>query len=224
MTFLEIVRAERLLSGMQGTGPSTVVDAQGIEELLVRFARDAYVDIQNLREEWDFLVAKDSFNTVVGQTEYSLLNIFGTSTPDFKKYNVDSFIITDANGKKVYLENISRESMEAISMNNTNEKIPSKFAVDEMNAYLILDPIPDNLYTIAFRLWRNPEILLTDTQVPSIPPAFHQLIVYKAIEKLSVYLTSPELFTNYAAETAKMQGQLMRMYIPKKTLMARPLA
>jgi len=53
--FVEMVRAARLVSGMQGTGPSTVETAVGIEEVLVRFVRDAYMDIQSLREDFAFL-------------------------------------------------------------------------------------------------------------------------------------------------------------------------
>lgn len=223
-TFLELVRSVRLLSGMQGTGPASTVEAVGVEEIIVRFTRDAYIDIQNLREEWDFLVGKGSFNTVIAQTDYSLLDIFSTSTHDFKKYNTDSFIITDDNGKKAYLQHIDRKAMEVLSMNNTQTKIPTKFAIEEMDSSVILEPIPNMIYNIAFRYWKNPEVLLTDTQVPQLPPAFHQLIVYKSLEKLAVYLSAPELYREYATEAAMMQGQLMRMYLPKKTLKARPLA
>ena len=223
MDFLEIVRTTRLLSGMQGTGPASTENAVGVEEIIVKFCQDAYRDIQSLREEWDFLVDKRSFNTVIGQTDYSLLNIFNTAIPDFKKYDEDSFIITDTDGKRNYLKNITRPEMDQLSLNNENINIPTRFAIEEKDSSVIFEPIPGMIYNVAFRYWRNPEVLSADTQVPSMPPAFHQLIIYKSLEKLAVYLSSPELYREYATETAKMQGQLMRMYIPTMTLKARPM-
>lgn len=221
-TFLELVKNVRLIAGMQGTGPTTTIDATGVEELLVQFTKDAYVDIQNLREEWDFLVGKQTFNTVIDQIDYDLLHIFSEVYPDFKKYNQDSFIITDSNGKKSYLQSITREQMDRLGLNNVNSSIPTKFAIEEMDNSVLLEPIPDMIYTIAFRYWKNPEILLTDTQIPKLPSAFHKLITYKALEKVATYLNAPELYQEYATEAAKMQGQLMRMYIPAMTLKARP--
>lgn len=222
MIFLDIVKEVRLLSGMQGTGPASVVSATGVEELLVKFAVDAYIDIQNYREEWDFLIGKKTFNTIAGKDEYTPSEIFGVTYPDFKKYNTDSFIIT-VDGKKSYLKEITREAMEVLSMNNDTTKAPTTFAIDPMDNSLIFEPIPDVIYSISFRYWKNPEILSVDTQVPTLPTAYHLLIVYNALQKLSVYLSAPELFSEYATATAILKGQLMRMYIPKMTLKARPL-
>lgn len=223
MTFLELVRTVRLLSGMQGSGPASVSTATGVEEIIARFTRDAYVDIQNLREEWDFLATKRSFSTAIGQDEYSLLDIFMTATPSLKKYDTKSFIITDGSGKKTYLKNKDRATLERLYLNDTTTKIPTLFAIEEMDRSLVLKDIPDAIYNVAFRYWRSPEILSSDTQVPLLPISFHLLIVYKTLEKLATYLSSPELFREYATEAAKMQGQLMRMYIPKLALKSRPL-
>ena len=48
-TFVELAQATRMISGMQGSGPTSVENAEGIEAVIVRFVKDAYVDIQNLR-------------------------------------------------------------------------------------------------------------------------------------------------------------------------------
>lgn len=221
MNFLELVQTSRVISGMQGVGPASVLTTSGVEEVLVRFTREAYIDIQNLREEWDFLSKTHTFSTTIGKKEYTNTEILIT---DLKKYNLKSFILTDTNGKKNFLGYIERSELERLTLNETTTKIPTLFSYDEADLSLILNPIPDKIYNVAFRYWRTPETLSTDTQVPLLPISFHQLIIYKTLEKLAVYLGSPELYREYSVEAAKMQGQLMRMYIPKMNLRARPLA
>lgn len=219
-TYIEMVKTVRLLCGMQGSGPSSVANAQGVEEVLVRFVRDAYVDVQNLREEWNFLENSDSFVTVAGQEEYTSLEIFGTSTPNIKKHNKDSVYITDSNGKKSYLVHLDNLVLEARYLNSDEQKLPRMYAIEPSTLSVKLRPIPDGVYTVNFRYWEQPEVLTLDPQVPKLPLSFHNLIVYKAVEKMAVYLNSPELYREYATEAARMQGQLMRMDLKKKRMTA----
>ena len=219
-TFLDMARATRILVGMQGTGPASVISAQGIEEVLVRMVRDAYVDVQNLREEWDFLLLNGSFLTANGKDTYTFLDIFATSIPNFKKYKKNSVRLTDLEGRKAYLQYVDRDVLEARFLNDSQKKLPTKYTVEPGTRSVILKPIPDGIYTVNFRYWRSPEILSTDTQVPLLPLPFHNLIIYKAVEKMAIYLGSPETYSKYSAEAAKMQGQLMRMYIPKRRMTA----
>lgn len=217
-TFIDMVRSVRLLSGMQGTGPSSVVDATGVEEVLVKFVKDAYVDVQSLREEFDFLEAATSFNTVATQDTYTKLQIFGTSTPNFKKYNLHSFRITNSNGKKQYLQYVDSNVLEAQFLNSDNEELPKVYTIDPATKGVILKPIPNGIYTVEFRYWEQPEILEADADVPKLPLHFHNLIVYKALEKTAIFLNSPELYRNYSTEANRMIGQLMRMELKKKRI------
>lgn len=219
-TFIELVKVARLLSGMQGVGPSSVKDNQGIEEVLVRFVRDAYVDIQNLREDWKWLEASRTFSTVQGQDTYSILDIFGSSTLPLKKYHLDSLVITDEVGQKRYLRYSDRDALEQRYLNSDDEQLPSFFTVDPSTKGLILKPIPDGVYSISLRYQKVPEILTENSDVPSLPISFHNLIAYKAVEKMAVYLSSPETFSNYSLETSKMLGQLMRTELPKMRMQA----
>lgn len=218
-TFLELAQATRMISGMQGTGPTSVVNAQGADGVIVRFVKDAYVDIQNHREDWMWMEGSASFTTTNGKSTYSFLDIFLTTTPRFKKYCQGSFIITDASGKKSYLRYIDRDSLESLYLNDTTRSTPTIFSEDPSTGSIMLRPIPSGTFSISFRYQKGPEILTTDAQVPALPISFHSLIVYKAVEKMSIYLGSPEIYRGYAAETAKMLGQLMRSELPKKPRM-----
>lgn len=217
MNFLSMARAVREIVGMQGNGPATTTNAVGPEAVLVSFVRDAYIDIQNLRDDFDFLNAKGTFNTSIGNSEYSLLNIFGSSTPDFKKYDKDSFRIT-RDGKKLVMAYKDREALELYSMNSSNQNVPRLFTIDYSDQSLILHPAADAIYTVDFRYWKNPEILSTEGQVPKLPSAFHLLIVYKAVEKMAIYLGAQSAYSEYSLEAARMIGQLMRSSLRSKRL------
>lgn len=222
-TFKDLVLLTRLLTGMQGTGPTSVVGAVGVEEVIVRMVRLAYVDIQNRREEWDFLLKDKSFILQAGVDTYQQLTIFNTTTPNFKKYKTNSFRITDSNGKITYLQYVERDVLEARYLNDTQQKLPTQYAINPANNALIFKPIPDGLYTVNFRYWRDPEILSADTQVPTLPLSFHNAIAYAATAKMGIYLGSPELYQEYNQKAEGMVGELMRMEIPKKRLFQRPM-
>lgn len=209
MNFIEIVRSVREIVGMQGTGPTSVATAVGAEAVLVRLSREAYIDVQNLRPRFDFLDSKNSFSTVIGQTSYSIANVFpgGTGLP--KEYDLGSFTIMK-DGKKTFLRYIERDILEAAYMNSTVTKVPNAFSIDFADNSILLYPTADALYTVNFRYWREPEILTTDAQIPRLPIAFHMLIVYKAVEKMAIYLNTQASYSYYNNEAMRLQGQLMR--------------
>jgi len=222
-TYKELVQLTRLLSGMQGTGPSTVVAQQGIEEVLTRMVRDAYVDIQNRREEWNFLIRDKSITLQSGQDTYTLLQVFSTTAPLFKKYKKDSFIITNSDGQKNYLRYTERDVLEAQYLNDTVQKLPTQYAINPENNALIFKPIPDGVYTVTCRYYASPEILSVDAQVPILPASYHNAIAYLATAKMSIYLSSPENYHEYTRKAEGMIGELMRLEIPKKRMQQRPM-
>ena len=139
----------------------------------------------------------------------------------FKKYQKNSFIITDSSGQKSYLQYIDRDSLEGAYLNDTTTEIPKYFTEDPSTGSVILKPTPSGSFSISVRYQKGPEILSTDGQTPALPLAFHNLIVYKAIEKLSAYLGSPQIYRSYAMDSAKMSAQLMRSELPKMAKMGR---
>jgi len=215
MNFLEICKAVRVLSGTQGTGPSSVTSASGYEVALVSFVRDAWIDIQSYRDEWDFLKDSGSFFTVASQDNYTVANIFGVGE-DHKKWDKDSFIITDG-ARKHKLIKYSLDYVEQRYLNDDSEGRPTIVALDTDESVL-LKITPDKIYNVDFKYWKQPQILSADTDVPLCNTSFHNLIIYKALEKMSIYLSSPEIYRNYSTEAARMLAQLMRLSNPAKKI------
>jgi hypothetical protein len=117
---------------------------------------------------------------------------------------------------------MDRDTMEHRYLNSTDTSIPTYFTIDPPTESILFRPIPDAVYVVSLRYQKSPETLTSASQVPSLPLSFHTLITYMAVEKLSVYLGSPEIFRNYSAASSKLMGQLMRDDLPKKRFNGRP--
>lgn len=223
MNYLTMVKNVRLLSGMQGTGPSSVSNAVGVDQVIVQMVKDVYKDIQNMREEWPWLINKVSFSTTAGKHIYTLADIFSSATNNLKDYKPKSFLVTEG-GNLSYLQEIDEDQMEAMYLNDTGQAVPSRYSIDYTDYSVELRSIPDGSYTINFSYYQIPQELTTDTDVPLMPQAYHDLIVYKALERLSIYLSTPEIFSNYSMETGKMEGRLLRGTLKPKRITMRPFA
>ena len=223
MNFLDIAKTVRSLAGIQGTGPTSVVDAQGIEAVIVQFVKDANVDIQSLREDFEFMEATQTFLTVPGQSTYTRATIFNSADPPLKTYKHGSFCITDLSGQKHWLREYEYyETLEHRYLNDTQRSLPKEVGINAQRS-VVVKQTPDNNYTVQFKYYRNPQILSVNSDVPWIPSAFHNLLVYKALEKVAVYLSQPEIYRGYSVETARLAAGLMRISVPKKRLQARPI-
>jgi len=218
MNFLEITKSVRILSGAQGVGPLTVTGVTGYEATLVAFVKDAWLDIQNYREEWNFLKKSDSFFTAASKDTYTVSDILGP-TNDFKKWDKDSLVITDA-GRKYQLKRIDLGKLEEVYLNSIKESRPTVFAIDTSDS-IVLKNIPGLMYNVDLKYWREPQILVADADVPLCKSSFHNLIVYKALEKAAIYLSSPEIYRNYSVEAARMLAQMMRVDNPAKVMKTR---
>ena len=213
MQFLEIAKEVRLLGGVQGIGPVSVVNTSGYEGVLVQFVKDAWEAIQNMREDWNFMFSKASFPTIASQDNYTLTDIF--LIPQFKVWKKDSFKLRDTTAS--YLNYKDPDRLEKIYLNSTAESKSSEFTIERDHS-ITLKPTPDSIYTITANYYRSPQLLKEDTDVPILPVSFHRIIVYGALQKLAVFLSSPEIYTKYKESHDLMLGQLMRAEVPAKRI------
>jgi len=223
MNFLNIAQTVRSLAGIQGTGPISVTDVQGIEAVLVQFVKDANIDLQNFRDDFTFMERSSTFTTIIDEDTYSASILVSAGSPGIKKYKTGSFILTDSSGKRSVLKHYEfPDEMERDYLNDTSTGIPRYIGVNS-DMSLLLKPTPDAVYTVEFKYYREPQILSLNTDIPIIPVSFHQLIVYKALEKVAIYLSQPEIYRGYGVEVARLLGALMRDSIPKKRIQTRPM-
>jgi len=220
MNFLQLAQKTRALSGTQGTGPVSVVSADGYEAALVSFVADAWIDIQNHKEDWDFMHGRVTFDTVASQAEYTIAEIFLADPTLHKRWCKQAATIED--GTKEILSYRDPEYIFYTYLNDTSAGKPTEYTFKREDNSIILRVIPDDAYNIDLHYYRSPQILTLNTDIPILNASYHNLIVYKALIKMAVFIASPELYQHYTIEADKMMGQLMRSEVPAK-MMKRPV-
>ncbi len=219
MIFLDLVKNLRSRVGMQGTGPASVTSASTAEMDLVNSTVDAWIDIQNFREEWKWMRSSASFSTIASKNTYTLTDIFGP-TNRLKKWLVDTAYVTSNSGQKTVLNYLPYDQFIYRNLNQTTPGRVSYFTVIPWDNKVMTD-LPDGIYTIELDYQKTPQILANNVDVPELPISFHNLILYGAVQKYSVVIMSPEIYSQYSNQYDIMMGQLMRSQLPKKSIIVR---
>lgn len=208
MTFLDIVNKMNILSGIQSTISDTAATV-GIQSVIVQCAQDAWIQIQNYRKDWTFMVGTTSFLTVQGQEVYTPAEVFVSSNPDLLGIYIEKMIIYDYRALR-YVTPAEYPFIE-----NLTEGKPSYFTIEPSNNYIYMN-LPDGEYTIEPYYIKTPQILVSSTDTPNVSVRYHDLVVYKGLELLATYIGNPELFQKYSSETSVLMGAMMREYIPSR--------
>lgn len=130
---------------------------------ITAYINDGYLNIVR-RVNYYVDEATSDYSTVAGTAMYSL-------PADFARV------------RSVRRTDISRE-MTAVGLRTIDRSIstsgaPVFYALDGANVHLY--PTPDQVYPIELRYWKMPAQLVNDTDVPTIPADYHNLLVYAAV-------------------------------------------
>lgn len=198
---------------MQGTGPSSITGATQTETDMIDSVRDAWLDIQNFRQEWMWMRNTTTFSTSAATTTYTLLDIFGPSYR-FKNWIKDTvYVKRNSNWQVVRFVNydvfVEREQ------NNIDESYPSTYSIVPWNDSLIFNT-PDQVYEIKIDYYKSPQRLTLAADVPEFPDYYHVMIKYHAIAKFVAIIVSQSVHDKNEQAYATMMGQLMRDMLMKK--------
>src|ERR1039457_7095499 len=94
-TFLQLAQRLQAESGSSGSPQTTVSNATGAWGDICRWIADAYVELQLLREDWDWMEQDVQFNTVNGQQTYPVATTTFTTPAtvglaDFRSWKLSS--------------------------------------------------------------------------------------------------------------------------------------
>lgn len=193
-TFLQLCQKVRQECGIAGDGPSSVLNQVGsLKKIVDRTAR-AWVDIQTSRPYWKFLRNQLTFATVIGQRTYSVVNDLGVTTLDkFDRTNTYLYLTSTADEKQLTW-------MPYDQFRNRYRTYPSgrpTTITEQPSRVLAFEHTPDAIYTVTLDYWMTPELLSDNSDVPSIPEHFQDIIVWKAVMMFAGNETATDLY-NYA--------------------------
>ncbi|MFA5921167.1 MAG: hypothetical protein WC856_07730 [Methylococcaceae bacterium] len=207
MTFLELCKEVRSRAGITGTGPLTVVGQIGELGRIVSFTNEAYIELQDSREDWYFLRNDFTFNCTSTVSAYPT-----TTVSNLANWKNDSFrcYLTTANDEQ-WLRYIPWDEFRDLRLFGTNRTAtgkPIEFTI-KPDKSLVLWPIPDAAYTVVGEYYRTAATMTADSDTPLFS-RYQYVIVYAALMRQGAYISDPALYSSSEIEYNKLLSQLTR--------------
>ncbi len=203
MTYLELVR--RLAQEVGAAVP--VQTAQNVDGELARLStwvNDAWVDIQQLRDDWRWRQAEFEVvmpaNTAVLSTE---------SYPDFYRPVESELYVGAASGVYTPLVFVPFNRWQGfVRARPSVSGVPAYFTVwPDMTVEVYPRPASDT--AVRGLYVKQVQTLVNDADTPIMPEQFHMAIVYKAMMLYSGYEAAPEVYQSGAQGFNRLYAQMV---------------
>lgn len=225
MTYLSICQDVRRECRMAGSGPTTVVSQTGRLGDIVAWVAQCYTEIQEA-QNWNWLRSTFTVNTVASDDTYAYTDCtdsrLSTTISRFSQWwlehgdepNVTIYLTSAGVGGENYLTPIDWAAFrERYKRGTQTTGQPIHIAIDPQNN-LVLGPKPDAIYTLNGEYQMSPQTLTANADVPEMPARFHNLIMYRAMEKYGASNNAPEVFNRGGYEGNRKMRALERDQLP----------
>ena len=231
MNYLQLAQRLRQECAVSGTGPTSVLNQTGMAGLLVSWIDAAWVEIQGLHNNWNWMREPFTFETAVGVGDYLPTAITNTLTgqpmTDLRFWHKETF---RAQKKSIGVQDeqwlVEWEYQIFRNTYRFNIQVNSRpvvFAEKPNGKAVMLGALPEDIYNINGEYQVKATHLAADTDVPDMPEAYHLLIVYKAMQSYGLYEAASEVVSRGQMEYQKLLTQLEREQLPDVYL-GQPLA
>lgn len=205
-TFLQICQTVRQECGVAGDGPTSVTNQVGVLKKIVDRTSRAWIDIQTARPYWKFMRNQFQWQTEIGVRSYSVVNDLGLLTCDkFDRDNTFLYLTSTDDEKALtwYEYNMFRSRFRTYPPGRPT------IITEEPGRNLAFNETPDQIYTVTMDYWMTPEKLQNNTDVPSMPEHFHDVIVWKAVMMFAGHEGATDLYGYAKSMYTPLYLQLM---------------
>lgn len=229
MTFLDLCQRVLQESGLSGSGPSAVTGQRGIEARIVNWVRDAWVNLQGEREDWQFMFKRIPYNLSPGKTEYSLVEM---SIADLARWDFSTATIFEtAEGPKVTRQlhsNIDYDTwLVSMGMGQavTSGKVGQVMTIPGTNNTLMFWPTPEEESTVGLSYYRSPVRLMADGDVPDIWPEDLQMVIaWRALIDYGFFDGAAEIESRAREKYDELMQRIDSRKKPTMAVAGRPVA
>ena len=181
---------------------------------IVRWIRNADLELQKESNFWTFMDREFSFQTEAGKREYTLADLDALGVENVGTWDRDKMLVTDAYGRSSKLMWADfRLFHHRYGTAMLADRRPVFFAVLPEGG-LVLGPTPDAEYEVSGRHRLNPTPLLADTDVPLVPAPFHDVIVWKALAMYGLHEEAPLFIERGEAKYREALHKMRLRYLP----------
>ena len=206
-------------AGLAEEGILSVTGQKGIKKKVVTWVSNAWVEIQNKRD-WNFLWSESSFATVVDKQSYHPVDDLALD-PVLRRWSPYSLIHSTPTGdNKFYLKYVLWENFDnTLSSAGT----PTQFTIRPDNS-IKFNSVPDVIGKVSFEYTRTPQVLTLGTDIPILPIAHTEVILYQAMLYLAAEQDAPELYQDASRQLATRMVDLAAESMPNPSVASVPLA
>ena len=195
--------------GIPGTGPSGVTASDLSEEELavVRYIKQADLDIQRRWFNWNFLWSEATITPSVGTSTL-------TSPTDLGNWKLDSIVWSKATSDYQELDYMDWDEYKLeYKLGAVDSGTPEVFSVKPDNVIDVY-PTPDATTTISAEYWKTPTELSADSDTSAIPARFHNIIISRAKIYYGENEDAPEILSGALAEFEDLLDKLESDQLP----------
>lgn len=207
MTYLELCQKLRQECGIQGSGPTSVTGNSGLQAKLVNWIADANDEICAMWFDWAFLWTELEETTVADSEEI-------TKPSDLGVYDRDSFYLDYSTDDYQKLTEIDYAAWRRVYRQGTKTSdMPSFFAIAP-NRNIILEPPPDDEYTLTAHYWKTATRLSANADNTLVPTRFQRIIIARAKMYFAEHENAPEVLQGAMMEYNSLLMNLEASQLP----------
>lgn len=193
-TFLELAQGLARESG--SFDPSLLTSVTGLTgrpAKVVNWINKAYLNIQNSRRDWGWLVGDFTQNLISGSSVYTPMSFNLTRFSNWvtdRDWFLPMTIYDPVTGvsDETALYELTPEAFRSRygRGDQSNQNRPIEYAISPRNE-IMFGPIPDKTYTVRGQYQKGPQTLAVSNDVPEMPTRFHDMIVWEAHRLLLIH-------------------------------------
>ena len=224
MNFLQLCQATALESGTVAGVPNitSVAGATGRVLQVTGWVRDAYIDIQNERNDW--LWMRRSFVStplVINDNRYSASDLgitnFGSWLYDipaegWRNLSLYETGLQEQEGELYQIEYMGFRERYLRRTHTANR--PTEWSISPQNE-LLLGVKPDKAYIVQGEYRQKPQELALDADVPEMPAAYHRLIIGEAIRLMARSDEAFQVLAEKSQQYERLRHPLVNEQTPK---------
>lgn len=219
-TFLQLCQRVAQESGtVSGTQPSTVVGQTGRLGSIVQWVAAAYSDIQNHRKTWLWMQGEFEASLTIAKQRYAGSDFALTRVAEFDRglFLYDASKGVSDEGPLTYMQ--WRDFFNNC-LTGANRAISGKpvYTSFDPSGSIALWPTPDKAYKLHGQYRDTPQTLAADADVPEMPVRFHDIIIWKALIKLSQFDEAMTQYPLWNVEYRRLLSELEHDQLPRLTI------
>lgn len=215
-TYLELVNRLKDETGNKASNLTTAIGLTGESKLLSQWINNAWMDIQQLHNDWLWMTGSFTVNTVANNDTYTSTNCGITSFRTWKKNTMTCYLQSAGVSDETELPyEYYDEWRRYYKIGSQTPAKPLVFTIKN-DLSLGLGPKPNAVYVVSGEYHKSATEMAVDATIPDLPIEYHMAIVWWALSKYAVNEAAPEVLAGAEVERKRFIKRIERTQLPRK--------